>query len=184
MQGYATAMIQRDSTEVPLVIATSQPVKISGHEHKPAFDYVPWIIGVLLLFVLYLSSVDKRKQKLSLWFDGILFGLVGVTGIVIFYMNFFSLHPLVSHNWNLVWMNPLDLVFALLLPFGSLRRIAFYLQYFFLICIVFLLVSLFYLPQTFLFSQIMLMVAMGMRSVMYLRLRKEYLHPKIASIKG
>ena len=184
MQGYATAMIQRDSTEVPLVIATSQPVKISGHEHKPAFDYVPWIIGVLLLFVLYLSSVDKRKQKLSLWFDGILFGLVGVTGIVIFYMNFFSLHPLVSHNWNLVWMNPLDLVFALLLPFGSLRRIAFYLQYIFLICIVFLLVSLFYLPQTFLFSQIMLMVAMGMRSVMYLRLRKEYLHPKIASIKG
>ena len=184
MQGYATAMIQRGSIEVPLVISTSQPVKIVGHEHKPAFDYIPWIIGIILLFVLYLSSVDKQKQQLSFWFDGILFGLVGVTGIVIFYMNFFSLHPLVSHNWNLVWMNPLDLVFAFLLPFSSLRRIAFYLQYFFLVCIIFLLVSLFYLPQTFLFSQIMLMVAMGIRSVMYLRLRNEYLHPKITSVRA
>lgn len=181
MQGFATAMIQRDSTEVPLVIATSQPVKIVGHEHKPAFDYIPWIMGILLLFALYLSSIDKRKQKLSFWFDGILFGIVGLAGVVVFYMNFFSLHPLVSHNWNLVWMNPLDLVFALLLPFKALRQIVFYLQYFFLVCVVFILVSLFYLPQTFLFSEIMLIIMLGLRSVMYVRLRKEYFRPKTKS---
>jgi hypothetical protein len=125
--------------------------------------------------------VDKRNQTLSFWFDGLLFGVVGLVGIIVFYMNFFSLHPLVSHNWNLVWTNPLDLVFALLLPFKALHRFAFYLQYFFLVCVVFILVSLFYLPQTFLFSEILLVVAMGLRSVMYIRLRKEYLRPKAAS---
>jgi hypothetical protein len=181
MQGYATAMIKRDSVEVPLVIATSQPVKITGHEHNPSFDYMPWIMGFLLLFALYLSSVDKRTQKLSFWFDGLVFGIVGLAGIVVFYMNFFSLHPLVSHNWNLVWMNPLDLVFALLLPFKALRRVVFYLQYFFLVCVVFILVSLFYLSQTFLFSEILLIVTMGLRSVMYIRLRKEYLWPRAVS---
>lgn len=181
MQAYATAMIKRDSVEVPLVIATSQPVKIVGHQHNPPFDYIPWIFGVLLLFALYLSSIDKRKQRISFWFDAILFGLTGVVGIVLFYMNFFSLHPFVSHNWNLVWANPLDLIFVLFLPFKLLRRFAFYLQYLFLACVIFIFGGLFYLPQTFLFSQILWIGTLGLRSAMYLRLRKEYIRPKIKS---
>jgi hypothetical protein len=177
MQGYATAMIKRGQTEVPLVLASSQPVKIDSNSLSSTFNYIPWLMGVLLVLVLIISSTDRRRQKISFWFDAILFGLVGLVGVLIFYMNFFSLHPLVSHNWNLVWANPLDLLFAIVVLFPSLRPFAFYLQFFFLIAVLFLLVSLFYLPQVFGLSQIILIVTLGLRSTLYLRLRSDYLHP-------
>lgn len=181
MQGYATAMIQRGQTETPLVLSSSQPVKIDSTASANVFNYVPWLLGLLLVIVLIISSVDRRRQQISFWFDAILYGLVGLVGVVIFYMNFFSLHPLVSHNWNLVWANPLDLVFAVFVLFKPLRFIAFYLQYFFLISVLFLLVSLFYLPQVFGVSQIILIVTLGLRSTIYVRLRGEYKHPSMLS---
>ncbi|MGC9151143.1 MAG: DUF4105 domain-containing protein [Microbacter sp.] len=178
MQGYATAMIQRGRAETPLVISSSQPVKVDAH-HSSTFNYIPLVFGLLLLIVLVVSSIDRRRQKISFWFDALLFGLVGLVGVLIFYMNFFSLHPFVSHNWNLVWANPLDLLFAVLVLFKSLRPVAFYLQYFFLASVIFLLVSLFYLPQVFDLSQILLIVTLGLRSTIYLRLRREYLRPSM-----
>lgn len=77
-------------------------------------------IYILLLsivaFVLYMLG---RKLFLKIW--ATLFYLAaGVGGSILFYLAFFSLHPLVWPNWNLLVLNPLYIIIAL--PCLWLRR--------------------------------------------------------------
>jgi hypothetical protein len=177
MQAYSTAIIQRDSASVPLVLSSSQPVTVAGKEHKTAFNYIPFLFGVLLILTLLVCSADKRKQRLSFWFDGVLFGLAGFAGCIVFYLTSFSIHPLVSFNWNVIWLNPLLLIFSILVIFKKLRKYAVYLQFLFLTCEVFMMVTFLYLPQSFVLSELMLIVILALRSITYVRLRSEYLLP-------
>jgi hypothetical protein len=183
MQAFATARIQRDSVAEPLVKSSSQPVVIQGNEIKPAFNYVPVLAVLLLLITLWISRKDWQKRTVTFWFDAILFGLGGVAGIIIFYLTSFSVHPLVSSNWNVVWLNPLLVVFALLVIFPRTRKIAFYLQGLLLVCTIFMLASCCFLKQCFTISEILLMVVFALRSITYLRLKNEYLRLKIQNKK-
>ncbi len=179
MQAMASARIERDSASVPLVQSSSQPVIIPGKEMKPAFNYIPLLCILLLVATLWISSKEHRNRALFFWFDAILFGIAGIAGFIIFYLTSFSVHPLVSFNWNVVWLNPLLLVFALTVLFRKTRRFAFYLQRLFLVCDLFMLIGLFILPQSFVISEILLIIVLALRSIMYLRLQSEYLKPVI-----
>ena len=183
MTAMATARIQRDSAVIPLVKSSSQLVVIPGKEIRPTFNYIPLICVLLLLFTLWICSKDKRNRTLSFWFDAILFGIGGAAGFVIFYLTSFSVHPLVSSNWNVVWLNPLLLVFAVTVLFKKTRRIAFYLQFVFLACTVLMLATIFLLPQSFVISEVLLMIVLALRSIMYLRMKGEYLHT-VAKTRG
>ncbi|MBP1641139.1 MAG: hypothetical protein H6Q17_2722 [Bacteroidetes bacterium] len=183
MQAVASARIERGSTSVPLVASSSQPVVIQGKESRSAFNYVPFLCGLLLLVTLWISSKERRSRTLLFWFDAILFGIGGLAGFVVFYLTSFSVHPLVSFNWNVIWLNPLLLVFALTVLFQKTRKFAFYLQGLFLACDVFMLAALFMLPQSFIISEILLIIVLALRSIMYLRLKNEYLSPIIVKTK-
>jgi hypothetical protein len=178
MQAVASARIERDSSTVPLVLSSSQPVIIQGKEEiKPAFNYIVALCGLLLLITLWVSAKERRNRAIIFWFDAILFGIGGLAGFVIFYLTSFSVHPLVSFNWNVIWLNPLLLVFAVTVLFRKTRKFAFYLQRLFLACNLFMLVALFMLPQSFVISEILLIIVLALRSIMYLRLQSEYLRP-------
>lgn len=179
MQAFATARIQRDSMSVPLVKNASQPVVIQGKEINPAFNYIIVLAVALLLVTLWFNARDRRRQKLSCWFDVLLFGTGGIAGFIIFYLTCFSVHPLVSFNWNVVWLNPLLLAFALLVLFRTTRKIAFYLQALFLACDLFMLAGMAFLPQHFVLSEIILILILALRSIMYLRMRREYITPPV-----
>ena len=166
MQAMASARIERDSASVPLVQSSSQPVIILGKEMKPAFNYIPLLCILLLVATLWISSKEHRNRALFFWFDAILFGIAGIAGFIIFYLTSFSVHPLVSFNWNVVWLNPLLLVFALTVLFRKTRRFAFYLQRLFLVCDLFMLIGLFILPQSFVISEILLIIVLALRSIM------------------
>jgi len=167
MQAYDSATIQRDSITVPLVVSASQLVAVPDRIHKAAFDYIAAIMGALLLIVIIISYFDIKRNRLSRWFDAILFGLTGLMGCIVFYLTFFSLHPLVSHNWNVVWMNPLLLVFAVSLMFRTLRKMTYYLQFLFLACELFMLVGSCFLLQKFSLPELLLVAALAIRSAMY-----------------
>jgi len=175
MQAYATATIQRDSVTVPLVVSSSRPIVIPGKAQKAAFNYFPIIFGLLLIFTLFLNTSDKRKRHLSFWFDSLLFGIAGIAGCIVFYLTTFSLHPLVSFNWNVIWLNPLLLAFSIIVFFKKLQRFTFYLQFFFLACELFMLATCLFLPQRFVLSEILCMVILALRSIMYVRLKGEYI---------
>ena len=67
-----------------------------------------------LIFVtaLYLTIRDRRRRRVTRWFDAVLFGVVGLTGCVVTFLVFISVHEATSPNWLLMWLNPA----ALLVP--------------------------------------------------------------------
>jgi heme/copper-type cytochrome/quinol oxidase subunit 4 len=172
MNAYATAHIQRDSVTVPLVLFTRQLVAIPDRVQRATFDYIMAIMLAVLLTAAAFSYFNNRKRRISLWFDAILFGITGITGCIVFYLTFFSLHPLVSHNWNVVWMNPLLLIFAIIVPFKALRNAAYCLQFFFLACELFILIGSFFLVQPFTLDELLLVAALAIRSLLYVKLAR------------
>lgn len=114
----------------------------NGQTFKPAAT--PWILspyaveillGLLLLFItlfdLYRSKMFGRERdwrkwpdavKVSWWADISLLVFGGLLGCVMFYLSYFSIHPLVKHNLNLLIINPLLLIAAILLCIPQIRH--------------------------------------------------------------
>lgn len=78
--------------------------------HTP-FPFSPrcieWLIVIIAAIILL---IDLRRRKISWWFDALLLLLSAVMGIVITYLQFFSEHPLVKHNFNNLLLTPLALI--------------------------------------------------------------------------
>ena len=93
------------------------------------------VFGIVLLVALVLSAWEWRKRKeaaqrrqpvkvpvLVNTFDTILFLAAGLTGCVVWFLNFFSLHPAVDHNLNCFWLLPTHVIVAVLIWFKRLRK--------------------------------------------------------------
>jgi len=76
------------------------------------------LISTLLSFLVY----KKRWFTLGRIYDTLLFIVAGIGGCVIFFLMFFSIHPCVNPNWNIVWLNPLQLIIACLFFAKSLSK--------------------------------------------------------------
>lgn len=83
---------------------------------------VPLVVSLsVLAFFVVLGALRMWKEKKgNLYFmpDSLLFLLFGVIGLVLSFLVFFSEHPCVSPNYNLLWANPLQL----LVPFLAHTR--------------------------------------------------------------
>jgi uncharacterized membrane protein YfcA len=69
---------------------------------------------VLTLLLSLWQTARLNKIRLLQWFDTFLFGLVGLGGIIVFVLMYFSEHPATNPNWNLAWINPIALLAAIL----------------------------------------------------------------------
>ncbi len=76
--------------------------------------FYSWIVIPLILALLCITYTFKKKRYLPYLTQLILF-VSGLIGIVISYLWFFSHHPLVNDNMNLLWCNPLNIILAILL---------------------------------------------------------------------
>ena len=76
----------------------------------------PWyltpltVCWVFFAFTLALTVRDMRRRKVSRWFDAIYFGLLGLTGCLLSFLIFVSVHEATSPNWLYPWLNPLCLI--------------------------------------------------------------------------
>lgn len=110
--------------------------------------YVGLLLMLLAIFVSYFQ-LKKQKRMVAMLFDSVLFLVAGLGGCVIFFLMFFSEHPCVDANWNLVWLNPLPLFF---IPFFFVKTLTKYvISYHF---VNFVVLSLFilgfaFIPQRF-----------------------------------
>lgn len=85
----------------------------------------PLYVGCILLLITTLLSFlvyKKRWFTLGRIYDTLLFIVAGLGGCVIFFLMFFSIHPCVNPNWNIVWLNPLQLIVACLFFVKSLSK--------------------------------------------------------------
>lgn len=76
-------------------------------------SFISIIIPLILAFICGLYTF-KKKRYLPYFTQLILF-VSGLVGIVICYLWFFSHHPLVNNNINILWCNPLNILLSILL---------------------------------------------------------------------
>ena len=77
----------------------------------------------LLLAVLLVTIYEYRKKKYFKFIDSLLLIITGLAGIIIFFLMFFSIHPLVKMNVNVLWCNPFNIVLGILLWFRKAVKI-------------------------------------------------------------
>lgn len=78
-----------------------------------AFSPPPFLVlwpGFLIVIALTATSLRLGWQ--GWWLDRILFGGVGLLGVIIAFGSFVSLHQPLHHNWNLLWALPTHLLVA------------------------------------------------------------------------
>lgn len=72
------------------------------------------VTGLLLLLVLIFTIKQFRKQKLNTALDIVLFGVNGLGGLLVLWFTIYSEHPAMNANYNLLWLVPVNFVFAII----------------------------------------------------------------------
>lgn len=107
---------------VPRKLVRTTRVLVEGTEETPPPPgcFTPWHCALLFFLLFLLLTVwEGYRKRDGRWVDCLLFGVAGAAGCVLFFLAFFSTHPCVSPNWNLVWLHPLHGAAAIL--FGVKR---------------------------------------------------------------
>lgn len=113
----------------------------------------------LFLFLLLLLSFGEVLGAINLkLFDFFLYLIIGITGLVVFYLVFVSFHIVTGSNWNLLWANPLWLIAVFLRnrKFTSVIRVI--LQCLLLLFFVSLLFTPQYIPNEFVAVSLLLFI--------------------------
>ncbi len=112
--------LQNAKIEISTDGAAPRPLVLNTHTVAGTFQKkipeTPWWLHPLFFSLLWLGAgmvLTFRKHKTSLSsksFDAVLYTFTALAGLLIFMLSFFSEHPLVGSNWNLLWLNPLNLL--------------------------------------------------------------------------
>ncbi len=107
---FAKATIQGDGPTRPLV--KSSQVILEYPKSEPRMDFLnPYTLmwAVAILFVL-VTFFGHKKKRLLIGFDLGLFSILGILGIVVTFLWFFTDHTATKWNWNILWAFPGHLV--------------------------------------------------------------------------
>lgn len=120
---------------------------------------------VLLLVILY-TLLETFKKKYYYWIDKILFGVVGLFGLIILLLWTATEHQVMNNNLNILWALPTHLVFMWFL--GRETKEQFLFIYFLINAAILMMVLIFWnlIPQAFHYALIPLIIALIIRSVM------------------
>ena len=119
MNAFATA--RRDNGE-RLVSETEEIVSQDKDEDDDEDNGVtPLAVAVIAMTIISIASLLFPRKLKAL--DFILFLATGLLGVVITFLCFFSLHPLVGENYNLLWLNPVHLIIPLTIFIKKARKI-------------------------------------------------------------
>lgn len=104
------------STESPLVSAEAivhMPVELFNPDDSAPLSITPMGMAIIVFALsVIVAIVDLRRKRLTKWVDTIVMGVYGLTGCVLCFLVFISVHEATSPNWLLLWLNP----FCLIIP--------------------------------------------------------------------
>jgi len=181
MRAYSGAKIQNpDGSQRELVLSEVNLIEPNGQSNMfTSVDY-PLIFGIILLIIssiIFFLSWKNMLMPLVKTFDFILFFYAGLCGCIIFFLMFFSEHPCTNPNWNIVWLNPVQLIFAVLMLIKSLSKAVYYYHFInFAVLIIFLL-AWFLIPQYLEVAFIPYILALAVSSVsIVLRIKRNFIN--------
>ncbi|MFV0469356.1 MAG: DUF4105 domain-containing protein [Dysgonomonas sp.] len=115
---------------------------------KPMNYPLIWgFIFFLLLVFLTMYTIRTKKTILRKIFFSLVFFVSGLSGCVIFFLMFFSIHPATNPNWNLVWLNPLQLIFSFFFFFKFASKVNYYYHFINFVALSLFLLAWFLMPQ-------------------------------------
>lgn len=161
---FQHATMRGSANPVPVIKETN--VIFQAETPKRELQFFTPLTFFWLLFLLYSvkTAVDLRKEKISFAPDVPMFVIIGLMGIIIAYISFFSDHH-AARNYNLLWAIPTHLLFALLLPFvKKLQWVKYYFLASAIITGIALIGGLTFLPQQYNAAFYPLMLMLIMRS--------------------
>ncbi len=168
MDAVAGATVKTDSTVLPLVKTTTVPIDKStdGNVRPPTSWYIsPMAVALLVLtLTLLVTGRDWHRRSLSRWYDTLLFIAGGLAGCILFFLICFSTHEATSPNINIVWLNPLLLLLAVLPWFKKTRGVARLLHALNAVIVALLMLAWPWQPQVGDWAFFPLMAALVMRS--------------------
>jgi len=104
-------MAKTDWTGEPKLLfeGQAQPAK-TGSIFNP-------MVAMWLLAMLFASEILflRTNRRTSAWVDMFIFTFTGIPGLLILLLRLFSDHPSLQSNLNIMWANPLNLLFAFFL---------------------------------------------------------------------
>jgi len=122
MNAFCHATVERNGIAEPLVKEFHVVLEYNVKEDVSMYTHpitLMWLIG---LAIVAISVVGMRRKKHSFLLDGLLLGIVGFFGIVVWFVSCISVHPAVFFNFNLFWILPTHFLVAFLLKIKYIRK--------------------------------------------------------------
>lgn len=176
MKAYSDAKIAHSDTLIPekeILVPWVKSQEIILQENPSVIKQIhssPWIspntaawifFGLTVLLSTCGFMFDLRLRV----FDTILLCIIGLAGILVWFMSFFSVHPAMDQNINCLWLWPTHLLFAVLIWIKRCKKaIYFYFFINFAALIVYLLLSSF-ITQHIHTAFIPIVLALAIRSL-------------------
>ncbi len=121
-----------------------------------------YVFSLFAVITLALTLYDFKRRKTSNWFDALLFGAIGLIGVLLFLLWVATDHRAAANNLNVLWALPTHFASAFLVfkPREWVKK------YFLIVLITnsLLLVSWAWLPQTLHFSLVPIVIALSARA--------------------
>ncbi len=142
--------------------------KDSSKDNLYAFTWNnPFIVGCFLLLITILFSIFTFRNKRGISdkiYDFLLFFTYGVAGCIVAFLMFVSEHPCTNPNWNLVWLNPVQLIAAFLFFPKYFSKCIYYYHFINFVLLILFLICWFIIPQHLEIAFIPYILALCVRS--------------------
>lgn len=118
---FARAQIVGDGPTRPLVKSNHVVLEFPGRTSQMDFfnPYVVW--WLFAIGAMILTFFGYKKKRLFKGFDIAFFTVLGLLGLLIVLLWFFTFHSQTKSNWNILWAFPGHLVLAIALFRGSIK---------------------------------------------------------------
>lgn len=174
MNAYQGAtVVNKDATMRKLVAEEHSLTMLKGEMKDKGIDW-PLLTGCFVLFLaIFISFVSYRGNRfwIGQLFDTLLFVMAGAGGCIIFFLMFFSIHPCVNPNWNIAWLNPLQLLMACLFFVKPLIKYLYYYHFINFAVLMMFLLAWGLIPQYLEIAFVPYILALLMRSGMNIWLK-------------
>ena len=130
-----------------------------------AFPFIIISWGILLTTILFSIFTFRKKREIAdKTFDFLLFFTYGVAGCIVAFLMFVSEHPCTNPNWNLVWLNPVQLIAAFLFFPKYFSKCIYYYHFINFVLLILFLICWFIIPQHLEIAFIPYILALCVRS--------------------
>jgi hypothetical protein len=169
--GFDHAFINHNGTKSPLVKETNKIYESTPEDAPKGLPNPLYVFSLLAIIIIALSIYDFKKRKLSTWLDVILFGVVGLIGLLLINLWLFTDHKAAANNLNILWALPTHIVAAI-----AFIKQPKWLEKYFLITAILgcaLLIGWPLLPQKLHYSLVPIVLALTIRAFTQFRLRRK-----------